>query len=117
VLIGNFVTLATGGHAGADGGVVVTQPILLGIYAAVLFTLGLINTVTVRALGIVGEMAVGVVRACKPVGIVIMHWVVVMQCWMVCICTACADCLCPCAACWCGVSLQCGGMWLLAQRL
>jgi hypothetical protein len=57
VLIGNFITLATGGHAGAAAGVIITQPILLGIYAAVLFALGLINTVTVRALGMVGEVS------------------------------------------------------------
>jgi hypothetical protein len=57
VLIGNFVTLATGGQAGADAGVVISQKALLGIYAAVLVCLGLINTVTVRALGIVGEIS------------------------------------------------------------
>lgn len=57
MLIGNFVTLATGGHAGHAAGVVISQPALLGIYAAVLILLGLVNTVTVRALGVVGEIS------------------------------------------------------------
>jgi hypothetical protein len=57
VLIGNFITLATGGHAGAEAGAAISQQALLGIYAAVLICLGLINTVTVRALGIVGEIS------------------------------------------------------------
>jgi hypothetical protein len=57
VLIGNFITLATGGQAGAVAGAVISQKALLGIYAAVLICLGLINTVTVRALGIVGEIS------------------------------------------------------------
>jgi hypothetical protein len=57
VLIGNFITLATGGHAGVEAGLAISQPALLGIYAGVLVCLGLINTVTVRALGIVGEVS------------------------------------------------------------
>jgi hypothetical protein len=57
VLIGNFVTLATGGHSGHAAGVAISQPALLGIYAAVLILLGLVNTVTVRALGVVGEIS------------------------------------------------------------
>jgi len=57
VLIGNFVTLASGGHAGAEAGLAISQSGLLGIYAGVLVCLGLINTVTVRALGMVGEIS------------------------------------------------------------
>jgi hypothetical protein len=57
VLIANFITLATGGEAGATTGLAISQPGLLGIYAGVLVLLGLVNTVTVRALGIVGEIS------------------------------------------------------------
>lgn len=65
VLIGNFVTLATGGHAGHAAGVAISQPALLGIYAAVLILLGLVNTVTVRALGVVGEISGTGISSCR----------------------------------------------------
>jgi hypothetical protein len=56
-LITDFIKLGTGGAAGAAAGVAISQAGLLGVYAAVLILIGLINTVTVRALGVVGEIS------------------------------------------------------------
>lgn len=47
----------TGGPAGAAAGVVLNSAALLGLYAGVLLLLGLVNTVTVKALGVVGEIS------------------------------------------------------------
>lgn len=55
MLIGDFIFLCTGGSQG--GGFVSDQPLKLAWYAAVLLVLGLVNTLTVRALGIVGEVS------------------------------------------------------------
>ncbi|WIA39719.1 hypothetical protein OEZ86_005781 [Tetradesmus obliquus] len=57
-LITDFIRLGTGGAAGAAAGVAISQPMLLAVYAAVLILIGLINTVTVRALGVVGEISI-----------------------------------------------------------
>eukprot|EP00878_Enallax_costatus_P015926 GHUV01016695.1.p1 GENE.GHUV01016695.1~~GHUV01016695.1.p1 ORF type:complete len:206 (+),score=55.37 GHUV01016695.1:226-843(+) len=57
ILIRDYVSLATGGNAGASAGVVLDNAALLGLYAGVLLLLGLVNTVTVRALGVVGEIS------------------------------------------------------------
>ncbi|KAF8058897.1 NAD kinase 3 [Scenedesmus sp. PABB004] len=58
LLIGDFIKAGSGGSAGAPAGVVLSQPALLGLYAAVLILIGLVNTVTVRALGVVGEISI-----------------------------------------------------------
>jgi hypothetical protein len=55
MLIGDFIFLCTGGAQG--GGFASDQPLKLAWYAAVLLVLGLVNTLTVRALGIVGEVS------------------------------------------------------------
>ncbi|KAF6254993.1 amino acid/polyamine transporter I [Scenedesmus sp. NREL 46B-D3] len=57
-LITDFIKLGTGGAAGAAAGVAISQAGLLGVYAAVLVLIGTINTVTVRALGVVGEVSI-----------------------------------------------------------
>lgn len=46
-----------GGTAGAAAGVVLDGKALLGLYVGVLLILGLVNTVTVKALGMVGELS------------------------------------------------------------
>jgi hypothetical protein len=57
IVIANYVQVGTGGQAGASAGLLISQPAMLGIYAAVLLLIGVVNTVTVRALGVVGEIS------------------------------------------------------------
>eukprot|EP00882_Tetradesmus_deserticola_P013575 GHRQ01014412.1.p1 GENE.GHRQ01014412.1~~GHRQ01014412.1.p1 ORF type:complete len:268 (+),score=64.74 GHRQ01014412.1:932-1735(+) len=56
-LITDFIRLGSGGAAGAAAGLAVSQAGQLGVYAAVLVVIGLVNTLTVRALGLVGEIS------------------------------------------------------------
>ena len=58
MLIADFVFLCTGGAHG--GGFASDLPLKYAWYAGVLVVLGLINTLTVKALGIMGEVSGGV---------------------------------------------------------
>lgn len=58
LLIADYIRLGTGGAAGAAAGVVLTQAHMLALYIGTLLVIGMLNTVSTKVLGVMGEVSV-----------------------------------------------------------